>query len=71
MTRDEAKNKLGCKKLKDLADLLGITGEALAQWNPDSIPLLREYQVNEIYEKQIVQQGLGNTVNQSVAESNV
>lgn len=71
MTRDEAKNKLGCKKLKELAVMLDITGEAISQWDPNCIPKLREYQVNDLYAKLQSQSSTQQTVNQAVAESNI
>jgi len=47
MTRDEAIQLLDCS-LSELADLLGITTAAVAKWNKDHIPPLREYQVKEL-----------------------
>ncbi|MDH1712833.1 MAG: ribonuclease D [Acinetobacter sp.] len=69
MTLDEAKQKLNCKKSKDLAAFLEISPEAVSQWNPKCIPKRREY---EVLEKALL---LGfahkQTVNQNFAESNV
>ena len=69
MTLDEAKQKLNCKKSKDLAAFLEISPEAVSQWNPECIPKRREY---EVLEKELLF-GLVHkqTVNQNFAESNV
>lgn len=47
MTRDEAKQMLGCS-LADLAKKLKISTAAVAQWGNGDIPALREYQVIEL-----------------------
>lgn len=48
MTRQEAAKILNCS-LAGLAEKLGVTTAAIAQWGDDSsIPPLREYQVREI-----------------------
>ncbi len=47
MTRDEAIQLLGCS-LSELAGLLGITTAAVAKWDKERIPQLREYQVKEL-----------------------
>lgn len=47
MTRDEAIELLGCN-LSELADSLGITTAAVARWNKEQIPQLREYQIRDI-----------------------
>ena len=47
MTRDEAIELLGCN-LSVLADSLGITTAAVARWNKEQIPQLREYQIRDI-----------------------
>lgn len=38
---------LGCN-LSELADSLGITTAAVARWNKEQIPQLREYQIRDI-----------------------
>ena len=47
MTRHEAIELLGCN-LSELADSLGITTAAVARWNKEQIPQLREYQIRDI-----------------------
>ncbi len=48
MTRQEAAKLLNCS-FADLAEKLGITTAAVAQWGDDKeIPLLREIQVKEL-----------------------
>ena len=47
MTRDEAIELLDCN-LSELADSLGITTAAVARWNKEQIPQLREYQIRDI-----------------------
>ncbi len=47
MTRDEAIELLGCN-LSELADSLGITTAAVARWDKEKIPRLREYQIRDI-----------------------
>ena len=50
MTRDEAIQLLNCS-LSELASQLGITTAAVAKWDKDEIPLLREYQIRELAAK--------------------
>jgi len=52
MTRDEAIKLLDCS-LSELALRLDITTAAVAKWNKDQIPPLREYQVRELAEGRI------------------
>ena len=47
MTRDEAIQLLNCS-LSELASQLGITTAAVAKWDKDKIPPLREYQIKEL-----------------------
>lgn len=47
MTRDEAITLLDCS-LSELADKLEITTAAVARWNPNKIPLLRESQIRDL-----------------------
>ena len=48
MTRQEAAKLLNCS-LAGLAEKLGLTTAAIAQWGDDTdIPPLREYQVREL-----------------------
>lgn len=47
MTKQEAYDLLGCNRI-ELAALLKIEPPAISQWDDDSIPQLREYQVKEI-----------------------
>lgn len=49
MTRDEAITLLSCS-LSELADKLEITTAAVARWDPNKIPLLREAQVRALAE---------------------
>lgn len=51
MTKSEAL-KFADGSVKKLASLLGITHNAISQWNEREIPKLREYQLKEIAEKQ-------------------
>lgn len=50
MTRDEAIQLLNCS-LSELASQLGITTAAVAKWDKDKIPPLREYQIKELATK--------------------
>nr|WP_279052993.1 ribonuclease D [Acinetobacter tandoii] len=50
MTRDEAIQLLNCS-LSELADSLGITTAAVAKWNKDKIPRLREFEIRDIASK--------------------
>lgn len=47
MTRDEAIQLLDCS-LSELAERLHITTAAVAKWDKNQIPPLREYQVREL-----------------------
>lgn len=47
MTRDEATQLLNCS-LSELASKLLITTAAVAKWDKDQIPPLREYQIKEL-----------------------
>ncbi|HJE54691.1 Cro/CI family transcriptional regulator [Acinetobacter sp.] len=49
MTRDEAIQLLDCS-LSELADRLGITTAAVAKWNKQQIPRLREYEIRALAE---------------------
>lgn len=48
MTKQEAMQLAGVETQKELADLLNIEPPSISQWDPDKIPLLREYQVREL-----------------------
>lgn len=48
MTRKEALELLGHKKLYQLADRLLLTTSAIAQWGDGDIPDYREYEVREL-----------------------
>lgn len=49
MTRQEALELLGCKKLIQLAEILELSTSAIAQWGDDAdIPDFREYEVREL-----------------------
>ncbi|PZT84889.1 MAG: hypothetical protein DI627_14255 [Acinetobacter sp.] len=50
MTRDEAIAKLDCS-LAEMARLLGVTTAAVAKWDKEQIPKLREYEINALVEK--------------------
>lgn len=52
MTRDEAIKLLDCS-LSELALRLDITTAAVAKWNKDQIPPLREYQIRELAEGRV------------------
>lgn len=47
MTTDEAKELLGLGDAKSLAELLGITEQAVSQWG-QIVPELRAYQIKAI-----------------------
>lgn len=47
MTRDEATKLLDCS-LSELAGLLGITTAAVAKWDKEQIPKLREYEIKDL-----------------------
>lgn len=71
MTRDEATQLLGCN-LSELADKLEITTAAVARWNPNKIPLLREAQIRDLAEgKPAVGLGTQSNIKPQVIESNV
>ncbi|WP_374255075.1 Cro/CI family transcriptional regulator [Acinetobacter brisouii] len=49
MTRQEAMELLGYKKLTQLADRLQLTTSAIAQWRDgEDIPEFREYEIREL-----------------------
>ncbi|ENU80034.1 hypothetical protein F975_01786 [Acinetobacter sp. ANC 3789] len=49
MTRQEAMELLGYKKLIQLADRLELTTSAIAQWRDgEDIPEFREYEIREL-----------------------
>lgn len=50
MTRDEAVKKLGCS-LSEMANLLGISTAAVAKWDKEQIPKLREYEINDLVDQ--------------------
>ncbi|MHA3097768.1 Cro/CI family transcriptional regulator [Acinetobacter brisouii] len=50
MTRDEAIKLLDCS-LSELAGKLKISTAAVAKWNKDQIPELREYQIRALVQK--------------------
>ncbi|MGA9697878.1 MAG: Cro/CI family transcriptional regulator [Acinetobacter sp.] len=47
MTKSEALALLNCT-ITQLADKLGITHDAITQWNENQIPLAREYQIRDL-----------------------
>ncbi|MCK4081346.1 MULTISPECIES: Cro/CI family transcriptional regulator [Acinetobacter] len=47
MTKSEALALLNCS-VTQLADKLGITHNAISQWDEKQIPLAREYQIRDI-----------------------
>ena len=47
MTKTEALTLLDCS-VTQLADMLGITHNAISQWDEKQIPLAREYQVIDL-----------------------
>jgi len=47
MTKEDALKVAGGSPTK-LGRLLGITHNAISQWEDDEIPKLREYQINDI-----------------------
>lgn len=55
MTKSEAL-KFADGSVNKLARLLGISHVAVSKWDEKQIPLLREYQLKEIAEKQQSQQ---------------
>ncbi|AXY57289.1 hypothetical protein CDG60_12355 [Acinetobacter chinensis] len=68
MTRNEAIELLNCS-LAELATLLGISTAAIAQWNPESIPKLREYEIRDIHK--LLTEAHDQNVSHEQAESNV
>ena len=60
MTKSEAL-KFADGSVNKLARLLGISHVAVSKWDEKQIPLLREYQLKEIAEKQQSQQQLETT----------
>lgn len=67
MTRDEATQLLNCT-LSELADSLGISTAAVAKWNKDQIPRLREYEIRDIALKRV--QPTTPDTHQNVAHTN-
>lgn len=47
MTKSEALSLTNCTTTQ-LADKLGITHNAISQWNESRIPLAREYQIRDL-----------------------
>lgn len=47
MTKLEALSSLNCT-ITQLAEKLGITHNAISQWNENQIPLAREYQIRDL-----------------------
>ena len=47
MTKSEALSLLNCT-ITQLAEQLGISHNAISQWNEDRIPLAREYQIRDL-----------------------
>lgn len=47
MTKSEALTLLNCG-VKELANKLGITSQAISQWPEDEIPMAREYQIKDL-----------------------
>lgn len=70
MTRDEAKKLLECN-LSELASKLGITTAAVAKWNKDQIPKLREYEIRDIFAKSEKAKKLSKTLGNSAANKNI
>ena len=59
MTKQEAYDLLSCNRI-ELAALLKIEPPAISQWDDNSIPPLREYQIKEIaIERETAQQLAG------------
>lgn len=69
MTRDEATELLDCSLL-ELANLLGITSSAIAQWNKYKIPLLREYQIRSLANQRVDAHQIESTLLNQVALKN-
>lgn len=53
MTRNDALALLKCSSSLELAQKLNISPAAVSQWNEDAIPLLREFQINKLYDETI------------------
>ena len=72
MTRDEATSLLNCS-LAELAAMLKTTTSALAQWDENEIPSLREYQIRDLAAGRtpIGLQKRKQNVNQTVKQSNI
>ncbi|MBJ8474373.1 Cro/CI family transcriptional regulator [Acinetobacter bereziniae] len=47
MTKSEALTLLGCS-VTQLANKLGISHNAISQWNEAAIPVAREYQIRDL-----------------------
>lgn len=47
MTKSEALKLLDCS-VTQLAEKLGITHNAVSQWDENKIPLVREYQIRDL-----------------------
>lgn len=52
MTRNEARELMGFKRLKQLAHFLGIGGSALSDWDADQIPARHELTIRKHLEAQ-------------------
>ncbi len=70
MTRDEALILLDCS-LTELADKLYITTAAVARWNPEKIPPLRESQIRDLAEGRTPVGLIPRTLSIHTAESNI
>ncbi|OTG95086.1 hypothetical protein B9T24_10055 [Acinetobacter sp. ANC 4654] len=47
MTKSEALVSLGCT-VTQLAEKLGISHNAISQWDENKIPVMREYQIRDL-----------------------
>ena len=72
MTRDEATALLNCS-LAELAVKLATTTSAIAQWDENEIPALREYQIRDLAEGKtpIGLQKRKQNVNQTTKQTNI
>lgn len=72
MTRDEATSLLNCS-LVELAAMLKTTTAALAQWDENEIPSLREYQIRDLAAGRtpIGLQKRKQNVNQTIKQTNI
>ena len=72
MTRDEATSLLNCS-LAELAAMLKTTTSALAQWDENEIPSLREYQIRDLAAGRtpIGLQKRKQNVNQTIKQTNI